>query len=121
MYICNKSGRFGTGEKMASNKENVEAMSDMALLGELGNFVKQNRLEQNKTQGQLSEEAGISRSALFDLEKGRGSSTVTLVQVLRALKQLGVWKNFQFQTQVSPLQLAKLERKKRKRASGTLL
>jgi len=97
--------------------KNIKVMNDQSLLQVLGDFIKYKRLEQNKTQSQLAEEAGISRVTLAQFEQGKRSNTLTLIQLLRALDQLYVIEQFQVQTQPSPLQLAKLEMKKRKRAS----
>jgi transcriptional regulator with XRE-family HTH domain len=93
------------------------AQSDSALVRKIGLFIRQRRLEQNKTQRLLAEEAGINRSTLIELEKGKGSSLITLIQLLRALDQLHVLQEFEVQPQLSPIQLAEQELKKRKRAS----
>jgi len=52
------------------------------------------------------------------LEKGETVTLSTLLQVLRVLDQLHVLDVFSVQTTLSPIQLAKIEQKKRKRASG---
>jgi len=93
------------------------AMSDSAIMGAIGAFIKHNRLEQNKTQRQLAEEAGINRTTLVEFEKGMRSNIITLIQLLRALDLLYVMKEFQITQQVSPIQLAELEQARRKRAS----
>lgn len=97
--------------------KNLKAISDISLLNLLGEFVKHQRLLQNKTQGQLAKEAGINRSTLSEFEQGKRSNTLTLIQLLRALNQLHIFENFKIVEQISPIQLAKLEKKKRKRAS----
>ncbi len=94
-----------------------KAMSDGVIMQIMGTFIKHNRLEQNKTQSQLAEEAGINRSTLSDLERGKRSNTITLIQLLRALKLLHVLETFQVQQQLSPIQLAKMEQAQRKRAT----
>jgi transcriptional regulator with XRE-family HTH domain len=91
-------------------------MSDKALTEHVGRFVKEKRLEQNKTQQALAHAAGISRSTLSLLEKGDTVTLQTLIQVLRTLDQLHVLDVFSVQTLVSPMLLAKMELKKRKRA-----
>ncbi len=91
-------------------------MSDKALTEHVGRFVKEKRLEQNKTQAILAHAAGISRSTLSLLEKGETVTLQTLIQVLRTLDQLQVLDVFSVQTLVSPMLLAKMELKKRKRA-----
>jgi DNA-binding XRE family transcriptional regulator len=91
-------------------------MSDLALTELIGDFVKHHRLEQNKTQDMLAHAAGISRSTLSLLERGKTVTLATLIQVLRVLDQLQVMDVFAVQQSISPLVLAKMEREKRKRA-----
>jgi len=93
-------------------------MSDKALSETIGAFIKQNRLDQNRTQGEVAEQAGISRSTLSLLEKGESVTVPTLIQVLRVLELLHLMNSFEITTQLSPLQLAKLEQEKRVRARG---
>jgi transcriptional regulator with XRE-family HTH domain len=95
------------------------AMSDQALTAHIGAFVKHHRLEQNKTQDTLSYEAGISRSTLSLLERGKTVTLDTLIQVLRVLEQLQVMDAFEVQPVVSPLALAKAEQDKRRRARSS--
>lgn len=92
------------------------SMSDSAILEAMGAFIRQQRLEQNKTQTQLADDAGINRSTLVEFEKGKRANVMTLVQLLRALNQLHILKEFQSGRQISPIQLAELEQAKRKRA-----
>ncbi len=82
-------------------------MSDKALTEHIGRFVKEKRLEQNKTQQALAHAAGISRSTLSLLEKGETVTLQTLIQVLRTLDQLYVLDVFSVQTLMSPMLLAK--------------
>lgn len=100
-----------------SVKKDWYSMSENAIIREMAAFIKQVRLKKNITQGQLSEKAGISRSTLSDFEQGNPVSLTTFIQLLRALDQLPLLEYFAARTVVSPLQLAKLEAKKRKRAS----
>lgn len=95
------------------------AMSDTALLGVIGSFVKQKRLEQNKTQAQLAKEAGINRTTLSLFENGVNSNMLTFIQVLRALKLLPMLAEFTVVRQLSPIQLAKLEKSQKFRAART--
>ena len=97
------------------------ASSNVAALRTMGEFIKYHRLLQNKTQIQLAEEAGINRSTLVEFEQGKRSNTLTLLQLLRALNQMQVLEPFQISKQISPLLLAKMEQKERKRASKITL
>jgi len=94
------------------------AMSDPAILEVLGNFIQQTRLQQNKTQQQITTAAGINRSTLVQVEKGGGGTLLSFIQILRALEQLQLFQHFEIRQQISPLQLAKIDQKKRQRASN---
>jgi DNA-binding XRE family transcriptional regulator len=98
--------------------KNWATMSDRALSEQIGEFVRKHRLDQNKTQEELSHSAGISRSTLGQLEKGETVTLATLIQVIRVLDQLQVMDAFVFQEKISPLTLAKIEQGKRQRASS---
>ncbi len=100
---------------------NWDSMSDKALAEHIGRFVKHHRMEQNKTQDILANAANISRSTLSLLERGETVTLATLIQVLRVLDQLHIMEVFIIQQTISPLALAKMEKKKRKRASGKQL
>ena len=97
--------------------KNWASMSDKALIEQIGAFIKQHRLRQNRTQNEVAEEAGISRSTLSLLERGETVTLLTLIQVLRVLDQLHIMNAFRVEERVSPIALAKLEKEKRKRAS----
>lgn len=94
------------------------AMSDPVMLEQLGEFIKQTRLQQNKTQQQVATAAGINRSTIVQIEKGGGGTLLSFIQILRALEQLQIFEHFEIKQQFSPLQLAKLEQNKRQRASA---
>ena len=52
----------------------------------LGKRLADIRLSQNRTQSQISNEAGISRGSVVRLEKGEGVSMDTLIRVMMALQ-----------------------------------
>jgi len=92
------------------------SMSDKVLAEYIGRFVRHHRMEQNRTQDELSKAAGISRSTLSLLERGETVTVNTLIQVLRVLDQLPIMSVFEVKDTLSPLALAKLQREKRQRA-----
>ena len=96
-----------------------QSSSDDAVLADLGAQLKQMRLNRNLTQKQLGELSGLSRSAISDLENGAGGTMRSLVQLLRALGKLEILDHFKTEAPVSPIQIAKMRGKIRKRASGT--
>jgi transcriptional regulator with XRE-family HTH domain len=98
--------------------KNWNSMSDNAIVKQIGAFIKHQRMEQNKTQAILANAAGISRSTLSILERGETVTLATLIRVLRILDVLYILDAFVVHQTISPLLLAKIEKDKRKRASG---
>lgn len=99
-------------------KTDINQLSDDAVIARIGSFVRKHRLEQNLTQQELATMSGINRTTLRDLESGKRIQLITLIQVLRMLGQLQVFESFEYSEKLSPLKIAELESKKRKRASG---
>jgi transcriptional regulator with XRE-family HTH domain len=97
------------------SRNDWNTMSDDRILGQIGEFVKHHRMEQNKTQAMLAEDAGISRSTLSLLERGDTVTVATLIRVLRVLDQLHIMDVFAVIRRQSPLALAQAEKKKRQR------
>lgn len=96
---------------------NWNSMSDQAISKKIGSFIKHHRIEENKTQDEVSEAAGISRSTLSLMERGKKVNLSSLIQVLRVLDKLSVLGAFNVERQISPMVLAEMDRKKRYRAS----
>jgi transcriptional regulator with XRE-family HTH domain len=92
------------------------SMSDIALCAVIGKFIKHHRLNQNKTQDDVSEQAGISRSTLSLLERGEKVTLSSLIQVLRVLDLLHIMEIFKVTHEISPIEYAKLQKNKRQRA-----
>ena len=90
------------------------SMSDNDLSKAIGSFVKHHRLNQNRTQNQVSEDADISRSTLSLLEKGKPVKLNSLIKVLRVLELLYIMDIFKIETETSPIEYAKLQKKARK-------
>lgn len=86
-------------------------LSDISILRQIGAFVKHHRMNQQKSQEQLSKEAGISRSTLSLLERGEKVNLITLIQVLRVLDQLQWLVDFEIQKTISPIEYIKLQKK----------
>ena len=92
-------------------------ISDKAILKLIGKFVKRNRLNQNKSQDEVSKDANISRSTLSLLERGENIRLDSLIQVLRVLDVLYVFDAFEVKEQISPIAYAKLKKQERQKAS----
>ena len=92
------------------------SMSDKALMETIGNFVQHHRLDQNRSQSDVAAAAGISRSTLSLLERGEKVSLNSLLQVLRILDLLYIMDVFRVKTEISPIEYAKLQKKRKERA-----
>ncbi len=86
-------------------------MSDMAILKQIGAFVRHHRMDQRRSQDQLATDAGISRSTLSLLERGEKVNLITLIQVLRVLGQLHWLESFEVKRTISPIEYIKLQKK----------
>ena len=104
---------------MGNTNINWVAMSDTAIVSKIGEFIKNERLNSNKTQAQLAEEAGINRWTLSQIENGEAITLISLIQIMRALNSLQLLDIFSIKQQVSPLELAKKDQHKRQRARNT--
>ena len=95
-----------------------KAMSDNAVQVELAGRLQRERLNQNLSQRELAERAGISLRTLKYLEGGRGVSMPTMIRVLRALDRLDRLSAFLAEAGPSPIQLARMKGRERRRASA---
>jgi transcriptional regulator with XRE-family HTH domain len=94
------------------NKES----SDQLILQEIGNFIKQKRIDRGITQNQLARQAAVSRSTLSLIERGENIALGNLIKVLRMLDALYIFNEFKYYDEISPLKLAKGITEQRQRA-----
>lgn len=104
---------------MVNTSTNWTSMSDGAIIGTVGEYIKHHRLQQNKTQAQLALAAGVNRWTLSQIENGEAITMLSFIQIIRALNLLQIFDIFCISQEISPLELAKLEQKKRRRARNT--
>lgn len=83
----------------------------------LGNNIRQLRLQRNIDQQALSEQAGVSLTALKNLESGKGATTKTMLRVLRALGKESWVGQLAPTVRISPLSMTKTHAT-RMRATG---
>ncbi len=93
-------------------------MSGERILDELGRRLEQERLSRNLTQNELADLAGVSLRTVKNVEAGKGYGLATFIALLRALGLLDRLETLIPEQPISPVQLAKLKGRKRKRASG---
>ena len=90
-------------------------MSDVAIVKQIGSYIKQMRLQQNKTQAQLADMAGLNRWTISKIENGESITLTSFIQILRALDSLFILNAFEVPDEISPLEYAKLKKHKKKR------
>jgi DNA-binding XRE family transcriptional regulator len=95
----------------------VSEKSASALTEELGERLKQARLNRNMTQSELARLAGVARKTVLNAEKGKAQLEI-FIAIMIALELTGQLDLFLPKQEISPLQLAKLQGRKRQRASG---
>ena len=93
---------------------NSGLFSDKMYLKRIGDFIRIQRQNQHKSQEQLANDAGVSRSTLSLLERGENVRLDSLIQILRILNSLHVFDQFNVQEQISPIEYAKLKKKQTK-------
>jgi len=96
----------------------IADLSDKAAIALIGERIQRERLNQNLSQQALAERAGIGVRTVRSLETGERITVETLIRALRALGRLGALEAFLPDPGLSPLQLAKLQGRERRRASG---
>lgn len=93
----------------------IYALTDLAVIKQIGAKLREARIEQNIKQKELADMAGVSVYTLSVAENGSSISLITLVQILRALNRLEFLDIFFQENKVSPIAYAKLMDKNTKR------
>ncbi len=96
------------------------ALTDKAIIQMIGVKIRELRLARNVTQKELAESAGVSLSSVTGLERGKNTSLLTLIPVLRMLDALNLIYPFLEERKISPIEYMQIMegRHKRKRASS---
>jgi len=95
-------------------------LTNEQVLQEITRRVKQLRLNQNITQGDLAKRSGVHVQTIKNFESGKSTKVMTLIQILRAFGELNALDTFIPDPGISPIELLKLKGKERERASGSL-
>ncbi len=104
---------------MVNTNTNWAAMTDNAIIQDIGKFIKKSRIHKNRTQAEVATAAGMNRWTISKIENGEAITLQSLIQILRALDILFVLDNFKTMNTISPLEAVKLQKKERHRASGS--
>ena len=91
-------------------------MTDKAIAEDIGDRLRELRLNRNYSQQEICGMTGLSIKAVLNAEKGK-SNIVTYIKILRALNCLDHLENFIPKPGISPMQMVKLSNNKRIRAS----
>jgi transcriptional regulator with XRE-family HTH domain len=91
------------------------ALTDPAILQELGERLERRRIDANLTQAALAEEAGISKRTLERIESGHSTDSAMLLRVLRALKLIEGLESLVPDSPQSPMTLLKQKGRARRR------
>ena len=102
--------------KYMNSQKNLYAMTDSAIAKELGQRLEQMRLEANKPQKAIADELGISEGTYRHAINGKAKLEV-VIGILRVLGKLENVDGFLPELPFSPIELLKLEGKKRQRAA----
>lgn len=95
----------------------LENSSPHAVAAEMGERLRQARLNANLTQAEVATKAGMSRKVVVHAEKGR-VQLESLIAIMLALDLAGQLDSFLPKQELSPIQLMKMQGRKRIRASG---
>jgi transcriptional regulator with XRE-family HTH domain len=95
----------------------TNALTDLAILEELGTRLARQRIDAGLTQAALATEAGVSKRTVERIEGGGTSELVTLIRLLRILKLNGGFEALIPDSPASPIALLKNAGKPRRRAS----
>lgn len=97
-----------------------KSMSEDAVLAELGRRLERHRVERNRTQAELAEEAGIGRATLQRIERGDSVQMTSIVKLLRTLELLSALDAAVPESIALPIaELEREQRRVRRRARGS--
>lgn len=87
--------------------------SNLAILAEIGNRLKEYRIRKNLQQKEIAENAGISLDTVIRMERGSSITTEKFLRILRVLDMLENLEEFIPDPPLSPILMRKLKGKKR--------
>lgn len=93
-------------------------LSDETILKELGQRLQKYRLDLQWTQAKLAKQAGVSKRTIERMEAGHSTQLVSFIRVLRELDRTEGMEGLLPDTLPRPMDLLKLKKKERKRASS---
>ncbi len=99
------------------SKKNFYAMTDSAIAREFGRRLEQIRLEANRPQKEIAYELGISEGTYRKATMGKARFEI-IIGIMRILEQLENLEDLLPDRPFSPIEMLKLQGKKRQRAAS---
>ena len=94
----------------------MRVSTDQEVLAQVGQRLQRTRLQQNVTQAQLAERAGVSLRTVSAAEAGEDVRLSTLIRLMRALGRLDNFDALLPPPKASPLELVERRGRERQRA-----
>ena len=85
----------------------IYALTDHAIMVQIGQKIKQVRVAKNLSQKALAESCGLSTFSISQMENGHNTSLLSLLMVLRALRRLDVLDVLFEEEPISPVALSR--------------
>lgn len=96
--------------------------SDGAVEVQIGEFLRDIRIKNNFTQTEAARLSGLHRNTVSQIERGTGATLSTFIQLLRTYKHLHLLEAMKpTPIELSPIQLLKLEKKRRRKVKHAKL
>jgi transcriptional regulator with XRE-family HTH domain len=95
------------------------ALTDEAILAELGGRITRRRLDFQLTQAALAKEAGIAKRTVERVEAGATAQLSTLIRIFRVLDLLPILDQMLSESKPRPIDVITRKGKTRQRASST--
>lgn len=92
--------------------------TDEAILMEIGGRLEQLRLNNNIVREALADQSGVGRNTVERLEMGNSVQLINFIKICRTLGVLNRFEAILPKPTISPVEFAKLQGKKRRRASN---
>lgn len=93
--------------------------TDTELLRELGRRLQVYRLRQNLRQADVARQTGLTQVTVSNVENGKDPRISSIIKIMRALNLLGELEQFLPDPGISPMEMLRLNKPARKRASNT--
>ena len=90
--------------------------TDEEIVHDLGQRLSAYRLQINLTQDEMAAQTGLNQKTISHAESGKDPRLSTIIKILRALRRLEALDAFLPKPGISPLMLAKMAGRERRRA-----